>query len=286
MSLGRGLDSLIPKKIVLPSSPSPDKPDETVGGERILQLAPSQIAVNPHQPRQEFGHADLEELINSIKEHGILQPLIVTKVGNGYELIAGERRLRAAKVLELGAVPAIVREASENEKLELAIIENIQRKNLNPIEEAVAYRRLMEEFSLTQEETAKKVSKSRAAVANVLRLLDLPAEVQEAISQEKISEGHAKILAGINDPAEQLKFFKKIVEEKLNVQDTATVVRATKPGKAAKPLALPDAETLAQEETLRGKLGTKVKIEKQGGRGKIIVEFYSEEELRGLIERI
>lgn len=287
MSLGRGLDSLIPKKTIFPTTPSPDKPDETIGGERILQLSPSQIAVNPHQPRHEFGHADLEELINSIKEHGIFQPLIVTKEGMGYELIAGERRLRAAKILELPTVPAIVREANESQKLELAIIENVQRKNLNPIEEALAYQRLIDEFSLTQEDVAKKVSKSRAAVANTLRLLDLPTEVQEAISQEKISEGHAKVLAGIETPEEQLKFFKKIVEEELNVRETEKVVKESKPvsARTGKLPPLPDAEVLAQEEELRKKLGTKVKIEKKDGKGKIIVEFYSEEELRELINK-
>ncbi|MFA5076231.1 MAG: ParB/RepB/Spo0J family partition protein [Patescibacteria group bacterium] len=288
MSLGRGLDSLIPKKVILPTMPAVDKPDETIGGERILLLPVEKISVNPHQPRQEFGHSALEELINSIKEHGILQPLIVTQEGAGYELIAGERRLRAAKVLTLATVPAIVRQASESQKLELAIIENVQRQDLNPIEEAVAYQRLLDEFSLTQEEVAQKVSKSRAAVANTLRLLDLPAEVQEAISQEKISEGHAKVLAGIEDPNEQVKFFKKIIKEELSVRQTEQHIKAAKPAKVkadGSPL-LPDANLLAQEEELRRKLGTKVKIEKKNGRGKVIIEFYSEDELQSLIKRL
>jgi len=289
MSLGRGLDSLIPKKTITPTAPAPDKPDETLSGERILQLPPEKIKVNPHQPRKEFGHASLEELINSIKEHGIFQPLIVTRLGQDYELIAGERRLRAAKVLELTTVPAIVREASESEKLELAIIENVQRKNLNPIEEAAAYQRLMDEFSLTQEEVAQKVGKSRAAVANTLRLLILPEEVQLAIMKDDISEGHAKILAGIDSPEEQEKFFKKIIKEKLNVRETEKVVQESRPRKKREgigPSLAASAETQAQEEKLRRKLGTKVKIEKKGSGGKVIIEYYSEEELKELIERL
>jgi ParB family chromosome partitioning protein len=288
MSLGRGLDSLIPKKTIAPTAPSPDKPDETISGEQILQIPVEQITVNPRQPRKEFGHSSLEDLINSIKEHGIIQPLIVTKKAGGYELIAGERRLRAAKMLEFATVPAVVREASENEKLELAIIENVQRKDLNPIEEAAAYERLLDEFSLTQEEVAKKVGKSRAAVANSLRLLTLPEEVQTAIAEEKIFEGHAKILAGIENEEEQLKFFQKIVREELNIRETERVAAELKPRKTkvSNPILLPDAVTLAQEEDLRKTLGTKVKIEKKDGQGRIIIEFYSEEELRGLIDKI
>ncbi|MBI5621777.1 ParB/RepB/Spo0J family partition protein [Candidatus Falkowbacteria bacterium] len=288
MSLGRGLDALIPKKIITPTAVAPDKSDETLGGERIYQIAPARIAVNPHQPRQEFGHAALEELINSIREHGILQPLIVTRQGGDYELIAGERRLRAAKTLELPSVPAIVREASESEKLEFAIIENVQRTDLNPIEEAAAYQRLIDEFSLTQEAVAQKVGKSRAAVTNTLRLLNLPEAVQVAIANEKISEGHAKILAGLATPEDQMRFFQKIVKEKLNVRDTEAAAKAFKSGVAGAEagLALAQAGTRAQEEELRQKLGTKVKIEKKNGKGKITIEFYSEEELRGLIERL
>ncbi|MCX6741207.1 MAG: ParB/RepB/Spo0J family partition protein [Candidatus Parcubacteria bacterium] len=290
MSLGRGLDSLIPKKITTPPpAPLPEKPDETFSGERIWPIPLAKILVNPHQPRQDFGHAALEELINSIKEHGILQPLIVTKKGDDYELIAGERRFRAAKVLELPTVPVIVREASEAQKLELALIENVQRQNLNPLEEAVAYQRLMDEFSLTQEQVAQKVSKSRAAVANTLRLLNLPEEVQEAISSGKISEGHAKVLAGLESPDEQLKFFKKIVEEELTVREIEAVIPKTKaPRKKAATLTpFLDAQKTALEEQLRLALGTKVRIEQQtSGGGRIVVEFYSDEELRELVEKI
>ncbi len=160
MSLGRGLDSLIPKKTaVLPTAPSPVNPGETIGGERIWQIPPSQIVANPHQPRREFAPGAMEDLINSIRQHGIVQPLVVTKEGDKYELIAGERRLRAAQALELPTVPAIVREASASQKLEIAIIENVQRQDLNSLDEAVAYQRLIDEFSLTQEDVAKKIGK-------------------------------------------------------------------------------------------------------------------------------
>jgi len=287
MSLGRGLDSLIPKKSFTPTVPSPDKPDETVSGERILLIPVGEISVNPHQPRKEFGHASLEDLINSIKEHGILQPLIVTKKDGGYELIAGERRLRASKVLGLPTVPAIVREVKENEKLELAIIENVQRQDLNPLEEAAGYQRLIDEFSLTQEEVAQKVGKSRAAVANSLRLLELPEEIQKAINDNQISASHAKVLAGLENEAEQIRFFKKIISEELNVREIETAVKESKPRKNEEPkIILPDAEKLAQEEALRSKLGTKVEIKKKDGKGQIIIGFYSEEELRELIERV
>ncbi|MFA5358851.1 MAG: ParB/RepB/Spo0J family partition protein [Patescibacteria group bacterium] len=289
MTLGRGLDSLIPKKVIAtPTAPLPDKPDETIGGERILQIPIEKIAVNPHQPRKEFGHGALEDLINSVKEHGILQPLIVTKQNDGYELIAGERRFRAAKTLEFKTVPAIVRQASEAEKLEIAIIENIQRKDLNLLEEAAGYQRLIDEFSLTQEDVAKKVGKSRAVVANTLRLLDLPEAVQLAISDGKISASHARVLAGVDDKHEQENLFKKIISDELNVREAEHEAQRVSPPtkKSARSITLPDASVLAQEEELRKRLGTKVKIEKKDGKGKIIVEFFSEEELNDLIDKM
>ena len=198
--LGRGLGSLIPKKeniakIVTPRilsdfSPSSVKAD----GERIFSINIEKISPNPHQPRKDFAHADLEDLVSSIKEHGIIQPLIVTDNGDGnYELVAGERRLRSAKIAGLKKVPAIVRAAKENEKLELALIENIQRQNLNPLEESEAYAKLMDDFGMTQEEIGKKVGKSRSAVANTLRLLDLPDKIKEALRGGKLTAGHARV---------------------------------------------------------------------------------------------
>lgn len=290
MTLGRGLDSLIPKKVATPpTSPLPDHPDQTVGGERIVSVPPTQIDPNPHQPRREFGHAELEDLVNSIREHGILQPLIVSRAGMGYQLIAGERRLRAAQALGLAVVPVIVREATEVEKLELAIIENVQRRDLNPLEEAAGYRRLIDEFSLTQEAVAQKVGKSRAAVANALRLLTLPELMQTALADGTLTEGHAKVLAGVTDPVDQQALFEKIISQELTVRQAESAAPA-RPGRGGKtPLpATPwlDAQRTAWEEQLRAALGTKVAIEQKGSRGRIVVEFYSDEELRGLVGKL
>jgi len=289
MSLGRGLDSLIPKKTAaLPTAPSPVNPDETIGGERIWQIPPAQIATNPHQPRREFAPGAMEDLTNSIRQHGIVQPLVVTKEGDKYELIAGERRLRAALALELPTVPAIVREASASQKLEIAIIENVQRQDLNPLDEAVAYQRLIDEFSLTQEDVAKKIGKSRAAIANVLRLLDLPEPVQEAIRNGQLSAGHAKVLAGLDSPAEQLQFFERIMRERLTVRDVEAAIRGNKPPRRASSSnsATTNPQFLAAAEQLRGVLGTKVTVSKTGEKGTVAIEFYSNEDLSELVNKI
>ena len=202
-SLGRGLSSLIPPKGV--SISATQEAGSKDSGERISEVSVDQIKANPHQPRQQFDRESLEDLINSIKVHGILQPLVVVKVQGGYELIAGERRLRAAKTLELSRVPVVVRTASEQEKLELALVENVQRQNLNPIEKASGYQLLVDEFSLTQEEVSKKVGQSRAAVANTLRLLSLPATIQNAISEGELTEGHAKVLLSVSSDRDREK---------------------------------------------------------------------------------
>ena len=200
--LGKGLSSLIPPKIdkEIFSKASAILPGE----ERISQIPVDKIKANPHQPRSNFDHESLEDLTNSIKEHGILQPLILAPAGNNYQVIAGERRWRAAQLLNLKTVPAVVREMEEQQKLELALVENIQRQDLNPIEEAVAFQRLIDEFSLTQEEVSRRVGKSRAAVANTLRLLSLPAAIQKALMSGKINFSAARIIAGL-PPAERLK---------------------------------------------------------------------------------
>lgn len=288
--LGRGLGSLIPIKTPKKISEVNFSDEGSANNQSIFQeVSPEKIMVNPMQPRQEFNHADLEELIESIKEHGIIQPLTVTILTDGsYQLIAGERRLRAAKILELSTVPVIIRDVKDQEKLELALIENIQRKNLNPLEQAMAYRKLVDEFGLTQEEVAKRIGKSRSKVANLLRLLDLPAEIQEAISAEKISEGHAKIIAGLETPAEQNDFFRKVLQHNLSVHDTETMAQGLNKHKARKSAAsIKDYELQAKEELLRDGLGTKVSINKKAsGRGQINIEFYSTEELDQLINKI
>jgi ParB family chromosome partitioning protein len=285
MPLGRGLRSLIPSirkpiKDELPAVPPVGEP-----GERILELPVDKISPNPMQPRENFAHQDLEDLINSIKEYGIIQPLIVSKIGpDDWQLIAGERRLRAAKILELKTVPAIVRQAAKQEKLELSLIENVQRKDLNPIERARAYQRLIDEFNFTQEEVAKKMGKSRPHVANSLRLLGLPEQIQKALIEEKITEAHAKLILSLDAPKAQLKAFKRILRGGWTVRETEQAIQKIKPSKGKfkiKDFAIQD-----KEERLREALGTKVEIKKKGEGGRVIIEFYSQEELERIIKKI
>ena len=258
-------------------------PDEVPAGAKLVDVLVKNIRPNPKQPREDFGYQDLEDLINSIKEHGIIQPLVVTKIdGENYELIAGERRYRAAKFLNLRTVPAVVRAARDQEKLELALIENIQRKNLNPIEEGRAFEKLINEFNLTQEEVARRVGKSRPVVANTLRLLGLPEEIQQALRSGKIKESHARTLIGLPGEKAQLKYFTKILKNEMTVRDTEGMINKVR---GVKPVRL-DPAVSAKEEALRGALGTKVEIKKRGQKGQIIVRFYSDEELNGIVKKI
>jgi len=279
--LGRGLNSLIPPKKIIQAFSS--GAEEAPQGVRLVDVPVKNIRPNPKQPREDFGYQDLEDLINSIKEHGILQPLVVTKIDSeNYELIAGERRFRAAKFLNLRTVPAIVRTAKDQEKLELALIENIQRKNLNPIEEGRAFQRLMDEFNLTQEEVAVRVGKSRSVVANTLRLLSLPEEVLQALRSGKIKESHGRTLLSLPDEKSQLKYFSKILKNKMTVRDMEGAARKARGAKQKKV----DPALAAKEELLRGVFGTKVEIKKRGGKGQIIIHFYSDEEYSDIIRKI
>lgn len=296
--LGRGLASLIPPKksvsggagqegaslpktAVLPSATASHPETPLTHEVPITSIVP-----NPHQPRLHFDETKLEELADSIKEHGILQPLIVTKTQVGYELIAGERRLQAAKRAGLTEVPVVVKEVGNQAKLELAIIENIQRHDLNPIEEAKAFLRLADEFHLSQEEVAKKMGKSRSTVANTLRLLTLPVEIQRAVIEGKLSEGHAKALLAIENPEKQRALFELILKEELTVRETEEKARAvmvrshTRTPREATP------EVMAKEEWLTEQLGTKVKIQPKGKGGKILIEYYSPEELNTILGRM
>ncbi|MBN1778775.1 MAG: ParB/RepB/Spo0J family partition protein [Candidatus Buchananbacteria bacterium] len=279
--LGRGLGSLIPSKIkteILPAN-SAVKPKE----ETVQQIDVDAIETNPHQPRTEFNHDALEELTNSIKEHGILQPLILTKIDGGYQLVAGERRLRAAKMLDLETVPAIVREIKDQQKLELALVENIQRQDLNPIEEAISYQRLMDEFSLTQDQVAKKVGKSRTVVTNLLRLLNLPTEVQKGLIDGKINYSTARVIAGLPDD-QQLTFFNQVLKNDLTVravEGQAQKIAVKRHFRKSK-----DPDLRLKEETLEKALGTKVTIKKSGETGQIVIEFYSPSDLDDLINKI
>lgn len=280
--LGRGLGSLIPTKKIKPASGEngPTKSDEGV-----YELAVDAIKPNPHQPRQNFDHTALESLINSIKVHGIIQPLIVLQLGDGYQLIAGERRLRAAKILGLKKVPALIRTATEQEKLELAIVENVQRQNLNPIEKADGYRCLMEEFDLTQEEVAKKVGQSRAVVANGLRLLTLPAEMQKALQEERITEGHAKVILSVASPEERQRLFKQILKDSMSVRRAESEARQVTVRRHTRRVSK-DPNIQEKEELLQSALSTKVEIKKHGQQGTISIHFYSAEEFKGIIDKI
>lgn len=286
-NLGRGLESLIPKKTPqhLPSSAlsKAGAPLLAPTGEQVLELDPQLISINPWQPRQEFAPGALDDLMNSIKEHGIIQPLIVTQKGEAYELIAGERRLRSAKNLGLKTVPVLVREADAQKKLEIALIENLQRENLNPIETSWAYDKLMSEFNLSQEAVAKRVGKARSTVANSLRLLNLPEEIKTALAQKRLSEAHAKYLLGLSSEAQQLNVFRKILRQNLTVADTNRLIRHLGGTKEAR---VKDSSLLDKERRLANSLGTKVTIEQKARGGRIIIDFYSDEELGELTRRL
>lgn len=273
-SVGRGLGSLIPAGA---------KRTADRGTMTILSVPIAQVVPNPHQPRRRFDHAELEDLMNSIREHGILQPLVVIKVGGGYQLISGERRFRAAQIIGMKSVPAIVRDATTQQQLELAIVENVQRKDLNPIERAAAYQALIDEFGLTQEQVARRVGKSRAAVANSIRLLALPKEIVQAIAEEKITEGHAKVIAGQPTASDQLKLYHRVLSDGLTVRSGEALVRRSVGRKKAKPA---NPVHIAAEEDLRERFGTRVQIDRSGRVGTITIEFYSDEELRTLLQRL
>lgn len=334
--LGRGLESLIPNKSnkdgnkelgirnkelgmteIASANRSRTRSDERAT-ESVFQIEIEKISVNPYQPRRFFEPVALQELASSIREYGILQPLIVSKkindtdggVNVAYELIAGERRLQAARLLGLQRVPAIVRSVpQEKEKLELALIENIQRENLSPMEMARAYSKLQDQFGLTQREIAARVGRSRETVANALRLLNLSTQAQEALMAGKISESQARMLLGVSDLAAQEQLFKDITQNNLSVRElrariskingeykqetsnqSATLVAATNLPAALPPitesLKLTDPETIGLEDSLERALGTKVKVEKNGAEGNLIIKFSSPEELQELVKKL
>ncbi|KPJ85718.1 hypothetical protein AMJ57_02130 [Parcubacteria bacterium SG8_24] len=287
--LGRGLGALIPQKtevntvaVQRPADDRESSPDASrEAGNGTLHVPVSSIMANSEQPRSHFGHNGLEELMKSIREHGILQPLSVSSRGAGkYELIAGERRLRAARMLGLPTVPVIVRDADRRDRLILALIENIQREDLNPIEEAKAYRRLMDDFGLTQEAVAGQGGKARSTVANTLRLLELPVPIQEALAAGKIAAGSARTLVGIDDERKQLALFRKMLSG--NITSRQAEVGASR----VKGRNRQDPALLAAAGRVREALGTKVEISGKKGRGKVVLHYFSEEELERLIERL
>jgi ParB family chromosome partitioning protein len=271
--LGRGLAALIPQR---------DEPAASV------ELPISAIRHNPYQPRKGMEQANLAELAASIAEHGVLQPILVTHSADGYQLIAGERRLRAAQMAGLERIPALVRSADGGAQLAWALIENLQRSDLNALEEAHAFRRLVDEFGLTHEDVGARVGRSRSAVANTLRLLDLDERVQAALTSGQITEGHARALAGLSDAAQQAKALSQVISSGLSVRQTEELVRrsikatpTSKRGASARPA---DVERL--ERGLREALGTKVTLNTSRKGGKITIEYYTQEELERLYERL
>lgn len=286
MALGRGLNSLIPPRDSAANIYNQAKASALADGAQatVQEVSVTAITQNPHQPRQHFAHTALEELIQSIKQYGILQPLLVSPLADDqYELIAGERRLRAARVAGLKTVPVIIRQAEELEKLELALIENIQRSDLNPIEKAASYHKLIQEFGLNHEEAAKKMGISRSALSNTLRLLELAGDIQKALADGKITEGHAKVLLGLPSAAEQRRYVERVIQEQWSVHTLSTQVAGQTKQRHSKQsaTALP-AHVSAWQEELQSALGTKVNITSK----KIEIDYYSLEELSNLVKKI
>jgi len=272
-ALGKGLEALIPTQ--LQAEPG------------LRQISVDAIVANPHQPRQALDPIALQELSDSIREHGLIQPLIVTEQGQRYQLIAGERRWRAARLAGLTRVPALVKDATSQQMLELALVENIQRADLTPLEKASAYRQLMEDFGLTQAQVAQRVGKSRAAVANCVRLLHLPQQVKEGLAAGQISEGHARALLGLPDAETQRRALRRVIQRGLNVRQAEELVRrwtAPAPERKLEPERSPETEAL--ERAFSEALGTRVRLVRRKEGGRLIIHFYSEEELTGLYELI
>lgn len=275
--LGRGLSSLIPVSEL-------DK-------QFIRKIHIAEIVTNRYQPRTSFGEEQLRELVESVRQHGVIQPVIVRKIDAGYELVAGERRYRAAKELGFEEIPALVKNVTDQESLELALIENIQRDDLNPIEEARGYLMLSKEFSLSQESVAKKVGRSRTAVTNSIRLLKLPEEIQQALASGDISVGHAKVILGLSERNDQLALCKKIVDRTLTVRETEDEVRLLlNPKEKPAPRPKPDPQLRRKctmyARTLRESLRTGIEVKWSGDKGKLIITVDTEEDLDRIVGQL
>jgi ParB family chromosome partitioning protein len=273
-ALGRGLGALIPQR--------------TAGAAPVIEVPLARVSPNPHQPRRHWDDAELEDLAASIREHGVLQPVLVTETLDGYQLIAGERRVRASRLAGLDRIPALIRQLAARDQLEVALVENVQRSDLDPIEEALAFRQLIDEFGLTQERVAERVGKARATVANTLRLLDLHSDIQAAIGDGRLTEGHGRALGGI--PVEgQSGVLGTVLGQGLSVRQTEELVRRLRePRERSTPSPAPrlDPDLERVEEELRHRLGTKVTLSRSRKGGRIVIEYYSDEELGRLYERL
>lgn len=269
-ALGRGLDALLPAE---------------AGALREVEVA--RIEPNPNQPRQRFERKALEDLAASIREHGVVQPLVVTAIGDDrYRIIVGERRWQAARLAEVPRVPVVVKDLSDQQTLEIALVENVQRADLNPLEEALAYQRLIQDFGLTQQEVAQQVGRSRVTIANTLRLLALPDAIKGPVVEGRISEGHARALLGLPSEAAQLALLERIERDDLSVRQTEELVQRLQGPREAKARASKSPDIAALEDDLQRSLGTKVTLRHGKRGGRIVIEYYSDEEFQGLYERL
>lgn len=276
MALGKGLDALIP-----------DAFDLEDGSGRFYQCPVEAIEPNPYQPRLDFSDADLETMAQSIREKGILTPLLVAKTESGYQLIAGERRWRAAQRAGLERVPVVIRDAAGAELLELALLENIHRKDLNVVEEALAYRRMIEELGETQETISKKVGKDRSSVANIIRILSLPQAMQKDVVEGRLSAGHARVLAGIKNAAAQNRLRDLIVSKGLSVRQAESLARSAASAKSH--IKAPNSDAVyfrSLADQMKRSLGTKVEILRKSKGGRVVIHYFSNEELDRLIQRL
>ena len=275
--LGRGLDALIPGG------------DEAVAGAEVIQVPLDLIKPNPRQPRSRFAEEPLDELADSIREHGVLQPVLLShaREPGSYYLVTGERRWKASRLAGLATIPAIVREVTEQQKLVWALIENIQRTDLNPLDSAEAYRQLSEDFGLTHEEIAGRVGKNRATVSNTLRLLSLPLVAKAALSKDEITEGHARAILSLPNERAQISLLEVILKERLSVRQAESLAQKYKGEKPPQPEAKPrPPEVSALEEQLQNTLGTRVVLRRGRKGGTISIRFYSDEELNSLVDRL
>ena len=285
--LGKGLDSLIPDHQSEKTGLHTES-EESGSNDGVVMVKISKVEPNKNQPRKQFDEDSLLELADSIKLYVVLQPLLVLDKGNYYEIIAGERRWRAAKLAGIKEIPVLIKEYTEREIVEISLIENIQRENLNPIEEAIAYKRLLEDFNLKQDEIAERVAKSRTAVTNSIRLLKLDEKVQQMLIDEMISTGHARALLAITEPQEQVNLANQVFDEKLSVRETEKLIKKLlEPAKRVEKKEEPalDAAYEQMEEKMKGIIGTKVTIHrKKKDKGKIEIEYYSQDELERIID--
>jgi len=280
-ALGKGLGALLP-----------GHDPRSSGSDQVIQMVPiSQIVPNQFQPRKRFLQEDLDSLADSIRQNGILQPILVRRKGDGvYELIAGERRFRSAKLANLSTMPVIVRNSKDYESTVLALVENIQRKDLNPIEEAHAYTKLIDEFGLTQEIVAERVGRERSSVGNILRLVTLPNEIQQFIESEQLTLGHGKVILGIRNPQEQITVAKKVIRDQLSVRDLERLIKSRlteiKKNSKKKNQSVSESRYSTVEEQLRKQLGTKVAIRSRKRGGELTVAYYSDEDLTRIVDVI